>query len=276
LSTGLHSRDAPAEGDDMSLVAPCARTVRTRRVTHDDGAATTVHVAVYARATLTAAVVRLPEPEPLEGWCARTGVADALVGGFFVTPAGPALGELWVGGWRVDTRPFDARFAGSRACLHVHGDHIAIGPPGAHPADPAGDLLQAGPALVADGRVLVADGADPEGFAAGHAQFDSDITEGRHPRAAIGIDDDRIVAVATEGRARDEAGLTLVELAELMAGLGARHAINLDGGGSTSLVVDGRLVNRPRTSEGGDIPGGRALLTAIALVQRPQPAATAL
>jgi hypothetical protein len=61
-----------------------------------------------------------------------------------------------------------------------------------------------------------------------------------------------------------------------MAGLGARHAINLDGGGSTSLVVDGRLVNRPRTADGGDIPGGRGLLTAIALVQRPQPAATAL
>lgn len=260
----------------MTVIAPCTRSVETRRVTHADGAATTVHVAVYARATLTAAVVRLPAPEPLEGWCARTGVGDALVGGFFVTPHGPALGELWVGGRRVETEPFDPRFARSRACLHVDGGHVAIGPLASHPAEPAGDLLQAGPALVADGRVLLTEGADPEGFAAGHAQFDSDITAGRHPRAAIGIDDDRLVAVAGEGRAPDEAGLTLGELAALMAGLGTRHAINLDGGGSTSLVVDGRLVNRPRTSQGGDIPGGRALLTAIALVQRPQAAATAL
>lgn len=260
----------------MPLTAPYARTLEARRVTHADGAATTVHVAVYPRAALTTAIVRLPAPEPLESWCARTGVGDALVGGFFVTPAGPSLGELWIGGRRVETVPFDPRFSAARSCLHVDGERIAIGPLAGHPADPVGDLLQAGPALVADGRVLVAGDDDPEGFAEGHAQFDSDITAGRHPRAAIGMDETRVVAVASEGRAPDEAGLTLPELATLMAGLGTRHAINLDGGGSTSLVVDGRLVNRPRTACGGDIPGGRALLTAIALVQRPQPAATAL
>jgi hypothetical protein len=274
VSTGLDSRTGPAEGDGVPLLAPCARTLDARRVTHADGAATTVHVAIYPRSSLTTAIVRLPAPEPLESWCARTGVGDALVGGFFVTPAGPSLGELWIGGRRVETVPFDARFSAVRSCLHVNGDRIAIGPLADHPADPVGDLLQAGPALVADGRVVVT-GDDPEGFAAGHAQFDSDITAGRHPRAAIGVDETRVVAVASEGRAADEAGLTLAELAALMAGLGARHAINLDGGGSTSLVVDGRLVNRPRTACGGDIPGGRALLTAIALVQRPQPAATA-
>ena len=53
-------------------------------------------------------------------------------------------------------------------------------------------------------------------------------------------------AVACDGRSRHDAGLTLEELAALMAALGCVTALNLDGGGSTSLVSGGRLRNRPR------------------------------
>ena len=259
----------------MALSAPPRRDVRSQRLDLGQGAATTVHVAVYPRALVAARVVALPAPEPLHAWCASAGVRDALVGGFFVTPGGPALGEVWSDGLRMDTTPFDPRFAAGRACLHVDGEHVTVLPLGELPSTPAGDLLQAGPALLADGRVLVRPGEDREGFAAGSAQFDSDITDGRHPRAAIGLDATRLLAVASEGRAPGEAGLTLAELASLMAGLGARAAINLDGGGSTSLVVDGQLVNRPRDADGSDIPGGRPLLTALAFVDRPQPSAAA-
>jgi Phosphodiester glycosidase len=55
-----------------------------------------------------------------------------------------------------------------------------------------------------------------------------------------------------------------------VAELGAREAINLDGGGSATLVVDGRLINRPREADGSEIPGGRPLLTALAFVPRDQ------
>lgn len=256
----------------MPLAAASRREIRSRRV-GAGATATTVHVAVYPRALVTAEVIALPAPEPLHSWCTRSGVADALVGGFFVTPAGPALGEVWREGRRMPTVPFDPLFASARACLHVAGERLTIAPLSALPELPAGDLLQAGPALVAEGVPIVRDGEDREGFSAGNAQFDSDITLGRHPRAAIGLDGSRLLAVATEGRAPDEAGLTLAELAELMAELGAREAINLDGGGSTSLVVDGRLVNRPREADGRDIHGGRPLLTAVAFVDRPQPPA---
>lgn len=259
----------------MRSVAPLRRELRSERIALGSGAQTTVHVAVYPRAAVTATVVALPAPEPLHSWCARSGVEDALVGGFFVTPGGPALGEVWVEGRRVATAPFDARFADERACLHVDGERMTIAPRAALPAAPVGDLLQAGPALVADGRVLVRAGEDREGFAAGNAQFDSDITEGRHPRAAIGLDGHRLIAVASEGRAPNEAGLTLRELALLLDALGATEAINLDGGGSTSLVVEGRLVNRPVEAEGVEIPGGRPLLTAVAFVARPQPSRAA-
>lgn len=259
----------------MSLATRLRRDVRSRRVDLGTGAATTVHIAVYPRALVSAAVVALPAPEPLHAWCARSGVRDALVGGFFVTPGGPALGEVWSEGRRLDTTPFDPPFAARRACLHVHGERMAILPLGALPVEPAGDLLQAGPAIVAEGRSLVRNGVDHEGFSAGGAQFDSDITRGRHPRAAIGLDETRLLAVASDGRAPGEAGLTLAELALLMTSLGAREAINLDGGGSTSLVVDGHLVNRPRDADGSAIPGGRPLLTALAFVERPQPSAAA-
>lgn len=273
MASGVESREQAAEGEGMTLTTAPRRDVRSWRVDLGAAASTTVHVAVFPRSDVSAAVVALPAPEPLHAWCARSGVADALVGGFFVTPAGPALGEVWRGGRRVPTAPFDARFAASRACLHVDGERVAIAPLATLPDVPAGDLLQAGPALVSGGLPIVRDGEDREGFSAGNAQFDSDITAGRHPRAAIGLDETRLIAVASEGRAPDEAGLTLGELADLMAGLGAREAINLDGGGSTSLVAGGRLVNRPREADGRDIPGGRPLLTAIAFVDRAQPAA---
>ena len=98
--------------------------------------------------------------------------------------------------------------------------------------------------------------ATTEGFSAGARQFDSDITVGRHPRAALGrTRDGRLLAVACDGRSGDEAGLTLGELAEALVALGAVQALNLDGGGSTSLVCRGRLRNEPREPDGVVAPG---------------------
>jgi Phosphodiester glycosidase len=270
VSTRLNRGGTLGDGNTMAHVTPPRRAIASRRLELGQGAATTVHIAVYPRDLVTATVLALAAPEPLHSWCARSGVRDALVGGFFVTPHGPALGEVWTDGRRVPTVPFDAPFADQRACLHLDGDHVSVAPLGVLPTPVRGDLLQAGPALVADGRALVRDGDDREGFSAGHSQFDSDITAGRHPRAAIGLDANRLVAVASEGRAPGEAGLTLGELAALMEELGAREAINLDGGGSTSLVVDGNLVNRPRDADGSEIPGGRPVVTAVAFVERSQ------
>src|SRR5919199_89918 len=87
----------------------------------------------------------------------------------------------------------------------------------------------------------VAIAGDPEGFSAGQRQFDSDITEGRYPRAALGIAPGKLLAVVCDGRADDDAGLSMGELAETLVALGAHSAINLDGGGSASLVAGGRL-----------------------------------
>lgn len=250
------------------------RTFRRRLA---DGSATTVHAAAYRRDRVDLRVVALEEPEPLEGWCRRAGVGDALVGGFFVTPVGTPLGDLWVAGARRASVPFDPPFGAERSCVAVDGRRVRLDGRRRLPARPRGDLLQAGPLLVRDGRPALRDGDDPEGFSAGRAQFDSDICAGRHPRAALGLSRSAMLAVVCDGRADGESGLTLGELAALMADLGSRRAINLDGGGSAALVAGGRLLNAPREAEGTAIPGGRAIATALAFTARggAQPATSA-
>ena len=267
----MHTVTAPTRG------RPLGRAHSFRHALAD-GELTTVHTAVYDRSRAALSVVAMDPAEPLAAWCARTGVADALVGGFFVTPVGTPLGELWIGGGRRTTTPFDAPWHAVRSCVAIDGDRIELTGRADLPDAPAGDLLQAGPLLVRGGLSAAAAGDDREGFSAGSDQFDSDITDGRHPRAALGIDDDLLIAVVCDGRTGDEAGLTLLELAQLMIGLGARDAINLDGGGSATLIADGLLRNRPRQAFGLDVLGGRPLATALALRPRAQvqlPAAAA-
>jgi hypothetical protein len=190
-------------------------------------------------------------------------IGDAIVGGFFVRPAGTPLGELSVGGARLTSLPFDEPWAQVRACVHLNGAGLEIAPFRDIAPTRSSDVLQAGPMLVLGGRPAVTEGVDSEGFSAGAHQFDSDITLGRYPRAALGLGEGRVLAVACDGRADDDAGLTLIELAQLMVDLGARSAINLDGGGSASLVCDGELWNRPREEHGLDLAGGRPISTAL-------------
>jgi exopolysaccharide biosynthesis protein len=117
--------------------------------------------------------------------------------------------------------------------------------------------------LVAGGRSLV-DGEDREGFSAGASQFDSDITAERHPRCAFGLSRTELFAVACDGRRTGvDVGLDLPELARLMITFGCEDAINLDGGGSATLVHRGHLLNRPYSSVDQPAPESRPVVTAI-------------
>lgn len=83
----------------------------------------------------------------------------------------------------------------------------------------------------------------------------------RHPRTAIGLTaDKRIFLVTVDGRQPGvSVGASLTDMQKLMAALGATEAINLDGGGSTAMVVSGRLVSRP-SDQTGERAVGDALL----------------
>jgi hypothetical protein len=239
-----------------------------RRLRLGDGAETTIHVARFDRASFDLRVVVLDPCSTVQQWCRRTGAEHAIVGGFYMRPGGPALGDLWVAGRALPTEPFDAPWHDVRACVHVDEGTVSLAPRRELGAVARGDLLHAGPMLVGGGRSLLAGGADREGFSAGARQFDSDITAGRYPRAALGLSDGRLIAAVCDGRADDEAGLTMAELAAAMIGLGASQAINLDGGGSASLVVGGSLVNTPREEHGIELVGGRAVATALHFAPR--------
>jgi hypothetical protein len=241
---------------------------RRRRVELGDGATTTVHVARYARSAFTAKLVRIAPAAPLTEWSRANGVGNAIVGGFFIRAAGTPLGELRLAGALQPSQPFDPPWDRIRACLCIDGDAISCDRRDRYEAEPRGDLLQAGPMLVADGICRLEEGSDPEGFSAGAHQFDSDITRGRYPRAALGISPSDLIAVVCDGRGDADAGMTLPELAATMVELGAREAINLDGGGSASLLVGGELVNVPREEHGARLRGGRAISTAITFTGR--------
>jgi hypothetical protein len=250
------------------LRPPRAGRARRVRLELADGARTTVHIASHDAARTEIRVALLRGQARLEPWCEARGVEEALVGGFFLRPDGTPLGELRTRGVERRHIPFDAPWAAVRACLHVQGGTARIARRDELPESPRGDLLQAGPLLVRDGRPSFRRARDAEGFSAGQAQFDSDITDGRYPRAALGLAGDRYYAVACDGRSRHDAGLTLEELAALMAALDCETAMNLDGGGSTSLVSGGRLRNRPRAGHDRPEIGGRPVSTALLFVPR--------
>lgn len=94
-----------------------------------------------------------------------------------------------------------------------------------------------GPTIVQNGKVRVT--ARQEGFG-------SHIAAGRAPRTAIGYTAaGTTLMVTVDGRVpKHSVGCTLRELARIMIELGAEAAINLDGGGSTVMVIDGEPVNR--------------------------------
>ena len=102
----------------------------------------------------------------------------------------------------------------------------------------AEDILAAGPKLVTAGRVDVTDVREKM-----IPTFATDL----HPRTAIAsLADGRALLLVVDGRRPPErVGMTLADLARLLIELGAREAINLDGGGSTAMVVRDKVVNYP-------------------------------
>ena len=116
--------------------------------------------------------------------------------------------------------------------------------------DRAVQIVGAGPRLVENGRVHVT---------AGEEQFPGDIRYGRAPRSAVGVTaDGKIVFAVVDGRQAHSHGLTLTEFAELLLKFKVQNAINLDGGGSSALYVNGDVVNAP--SDGSERAVGSALI----------------
>ena len=146
---------------------------------------------------------------------------EAVVGGFYRRDPFRPLGELWLNGREIRGERFHAPYGGRAPGAARHGRDCADRATGRAARPPGtGDLLQAGPLLVDEGRIVFDPASDDEGFSVAAEQFDSDITAGRHPRAAIGVGDGHVTVVSCDGRrSLVDDGLTMLELAEIMCDL---------------------------------------------------------
>ncbi len=112
-----------------------------------------------------------------------------------------------------------------------------------------GAVLASGPLMLRKGR-----NAD-------WSQCDEDFIRTKHPRSALAVTaDKRLLLVTVDGRSEGHAtGMSITELAHLLKMIGARDALNLDGGGSTMLYLGGAILNHPCDNRQFDHEGERSI-----------------
>jgi hypothetical protein len=185
----------------------------------------------------------------------------AAVNADFFTPEGGTVGTEVVDGHVTAARsrpalvwrPGRAPWMGSTS---VHGDTLVGG--WSVPFGP-GDGVTEG---VGGFPELLDSGARVGDLAVGERPT---FAASRHPRTAVGYDveERRLWMVVVDGRQPPySAGMTLPELTVLLEALGVEEGINLDGGGSSVMVVLGRAMNHP-----SDEAGERPVVNALALVR---------
>ncbi len=225
-------------------------------------------------APLPFTIERFDLPGPLAGVVARVDLTDprvqvkvALADDRDPDGAGPCVGQLATTSNAARQNDFaitiNASFFAAPNTRALHGKSIRyfVGncaiPEGWHVSDgklvtrPAKENLRAVFIVDEDGTVSFHDRAQELPATTRYAVSGSAIVlkdgqviarpkeTARHPRSAVGVSADgrSLLIVAVDGRQVHSRGATLDELGQLMQTLGANHALNLDGGGSTALVV---------------------------------------
>jgi exopolysaccharide biosynthesis protein len=104
------------------------------------------------------------------------------------------------------------------------------------------DIVSGVPLLVLNGKIKITWEQEKSSKA---------FVETRHPRTAVAkLKDGRFLMITVDGRSESSGGISLEDLAKLLLELGATDAMNLDGGGSSTMFLDGRVVNKPSDKEG--------------------------
>ncbi len=121
------------------------------------------------------------------------------------------------------------------------------------------NIISSTPLLIRNGIILDAIQACTSEF----------ITK-RHPRSAVGLlENGHWVFVVVDGRQNDAEGFTMVELARFMKAFGCTDALNLDGGGSSTMVIKNQLVNSPSGREYGFTRRERPVSNALLISAKP-------
>ena len=270
--------DAPPEAV-MSLLRP--DTVRTvvlqpgvrYRYLWSSAGPWAVHLVEASLADRCELAVEVLRPESREGGGGGRATVSAMAAGEaesvvaavnadFFTAEGVPVGTEVVDGRLTarGVRPVFAWRAGAPPWMGVEpvdGGAVAPAWTGETRGGPAEEVVGGFPDLLDDGaRVGDLEVRARPSFAAA-----------RHPRTAVAYDEDsgRLWLVVVDGRQPPHsAGMSLPELTTLLEALGAEEALNLDGGGSTTMVLGDAPVNRP-----SDATGERPVVNALALVRSP-------
>lgn len=134
------------------------------------------------------------------------------------------------------------------------GKHLKIGA--------TTDVANGGPVLVENGRENVTAARDGMVRTGDSNSFYYGWVHKRNPRTIAGVDaQGRTLLVTADGRQTTSLGLSLKEAADVAQSLGMVDALNLDGGGSTTMAVEGQVVNSP-----SDAAGERAVGDALTLL----------
>lgn len=178
----------------------------------------------------------------------------AINGGFFDMKNGGSVDFVKVGGLVINhTRKQSDR---ANAVLLISRKTTEIQPAAAtdYERSKIPNVLLSGPLLIQDGSAAIL-ASNP-------------FNDNRHPRSAIAITADRkLIFVVIDGRNKLSAGMSLTELTKALSWLGADDAMNLDGGGSSTLYVKGAtdtgVVNHPSDNKKFDHNGQRPVANII-------------
>lgn len=195
----------------------------------------------------------------------KAGAIAALNGTFFDVKNGGSVDFIRIDGHILDTTRLSSKILAEhqRSAIVIQrnqiqiiaGDSIA----GWEKRLPEENVMVTGPLLIHKGKLLTLSSRP--------------FNTTRHPRTAMGITKKgKILWITVDGRAKESAGMSLFELSLLMGALGCVEAINLDGGGSTTLWIDGTtqtgIVNMPCDDKVFDEFGERKVSNVLLLRRR--------
>ncbi|MFC4874372.1 phosphodiester glycosidase family protein [Negadavirga shengliensis] len=180
----------------------------------------------------------------------------AINGGFFDMKNGGAVDYVKVGGKTINTTQKETDRADAVLMLSKKASAIQPGSAINYQSSDFPDILLSGPLLVQDGRDM--------------ALTNNPFNDNRHPRSAVALTaDKKLILIVVDGRNRLAQGMRLDELAKTLRWLGAQDAMNLDGGGSSTLFVKGatenNIVNHPSDNKTFDHEGERSVANIIYL-----------
>ncbi|MFP4600077.1 MAG: phosphodiester glycosidase family protein [Persicimonas sp.] len=229
---GLSSPPEATAGDSWSTPHPGMR--RLSRTTSEPNRINALEIDLCANGVGVRATKSDERQQTPSSFAQSVGAQAAVNGDFFgystYSTSGLAIGEgeHWSG---TTDGAANAYAAFSRDRVEFSGDNETRGP-----EDWMQSVVSGLGTLVEDGQAITSPPSQPS-----HCSQ-------RHPRTAMGLSRDRrtLYLAVVDGRSTSSRGMTCVELANLMEGLGAWSAVNFDGGGSTAMWIEGvGVANQP-------------------------------